>query len=118
MMTKAVRSINWDCIGDAVPAFLAIALIPLTYSISYGLIAGIGTYAAINGSVWVLRIVSGGRIVPDDQDLREPWNNEGFIFENVLPGWVQRLRCAARGLRTWVHLTVWKWRSGSGRRRR
>lgn len=98
MMAKSVRSINWDYIGDAVPAFLTIALMPLTYSISYGLIAGIGTYAAINGSVWVLSIVSGGKIIPDDQDLREPWNNEGFTFENVLPGWVQRLYCAARGL--------------------
>ncbi|KAF9313270.1 hypothetical protein BG003_005454 [Podila horticola] len=98
MMAKSVRAINWDYIGDAVPAFLTIALMPLTYSISYGLIAGIGTYAAINGSVWFLKFVSGGRIVPDDRDLREAWNTEGFTLENVLPGWVQRLICWARGL--------------------
>jgi len=30
-MIQNVREINWDYIGDAVPAFLTIILIPLTY---------------------------------------------------------------------------------------
>ena len=29
------REINWDYIGDAVPAFLTIILIPLTYKYAY-----------------------------------------------------------------------------------
>ncbi|KAH7057921.1 permease family-domain-containing protein, partial [Linnemannia elongata] len=89
MMAKSVQSINWNYVGDAIPAFLTIALMPLSYSISYGLIAGIGTYAAINGSIYVLELVSGGRITPSDKDLKEHWNNEGFTIENVLPAWMQ-----------------------------
>ncbi|KAG0353144.1 permease family-domain-containing protein [Gamsiella multidivaricata] len=97
MMVKSVRSINWDYVGDAIPAFLTIALMPLSYSIAYGLIAGIGSYAAINGFVYILELVSGGRIVPEDKDLKEPWVNESFTWQNVLPGWMQKLICKARG---------------------
>lgn len=97
MMVKSVRSINWDYIGDAIPAFLTIAVMPLSYSIAYGLIAGVGSYAAINGIVWILEVVSGGRIAPEDKDLREPWIAERFTFANVLPGWMQKLYCKVRG---------------------
>lgn len=31
LMIRNVRDINWDYIGDAVPAFLTIIVIPLTY---------------------------------------------------------------------------------------
>lgn len=31
LMIRNVREINWDYIGDAVPAFLTIIIIPLTY---------------------------------------------------------------------------------------
>ncbi|KAG0316692.1 hypothetical protein BGZ97_006474 [Linnemannia gamsii] len=97
MMVKSVRSINWDYVGDAIPAFLTIALMPLSYSIAYGLIAGIGSYAAINGIVYLLELISGGRIAPEDKDLREPWITEGFTWANVLPGWMQKLYCKVRG---------------------
>ncbi|KAG0267705.1 hypothetical protein BG011_000016 [Mortierella polycephala] len=97
MMVKSVRSINWDYVGDAIPAFLTIAMMPLSYSIAYGLIAGVGSYAAINGTVWILELVSGGRISPEDKDLKEPWINEGFTWQNVLPGWMQKLICKAKG---------------------
>jgi AGZA family xanthine/uracil permease-like MFS transporter len=97
MMVKSVRSINWEYVGDAIPAFLTIAMMPLSYSIAYGLIAGIGSYAAINGSVYVLELISGGRITPEDKDLREPWQTESFTLANILPGWIQKLICKARG---------------------
>ncbi|KAG0360983.1 hypothetical protein BG005_009443 [Podila minutissima] len=97
MMVKSVRSINWDYVGDAIPAFLTIAVMPLSYSIAYGLIAGVASYAAINGTVYLLELLSGGRIIPDDKDLREPWITEGFTLENVLPGWIQKLVCKMRG---------------------
>ncbi|KAF9574688.1 hypothetical protein BGW38_008294, partial [Lunasporangiospora selenospora] len=97
MMVKSVRSINWDYVGDAIPAFLTIALMPLSYSIAYGLIGGIGSYIAINGFVYLIELISGGRISPKDKDLREPWNTESFTFGNVLPGWFQRIICRIRG---------------------
>ncbi|KFH62410.1 hypothetical protein MVEG_11619 [Podila verticillata NRRL 6337] len=59
----------------------------------------------VNGHFWadddcgVFTVPSAGSdAVWDHQDLREPWNNEGLTLENVLPRWVQRLYCAARGL--------------------
>jgi len=97
MMAKSVRSINWDYVGDAIPAFLTIALMPLSYSIAYGLIGGIGSYICINGVVYLLEKITGGRISPEDKDLREPYNAEAFTLANVLPQWMQKLICKMRG---------------------
>ncbi|KAF9920465.1 hypothetical protein FBU30_009705 [Linnemannia zychae] len=98
MMVKSVQAINWDYVGDAIPSFLTIALMPLTYSISYGLIAGIGAYAAINIPIYFLELISGGRIKPSDKNLKEHWNNESFTVANVLPSWMQKLICKWRGM--------------------
>jgi len=38
LMCKDVVEINWKYAGDAVPAFITIAVMPFTYSIAYGLI--------------------------------------------------------------------------------
>ncbi|CAM9164158.1 unnamed protein product [Heterosigma akashiwo] len=46
-MVSEVTSIDWNCLKDAVPSFLCIMLIPLTYSIPTGLIFGIGTGYAL-----------------------------------------------------------------------
>jgi AGZA family xanthine/uracil permease-like MFS transporter len=39
MMARAAVDINWRYVGDSVPAFLTLAVMPLTYSIAHGLIA-------------------------------------------------------------------------------
>ena len=39
-MMKPVTKINWDQLDDALPAFLALVLIPFTYSITQGIIWG------------------------------------------------------------------------------
>ncbi len=39
MMARAAVDINWRYVGDSVPAFLTLAVMPFTYSIAYGLIA-------------------------------------------------------------------------------
>ena len=38
-MIRQVATINWAYIGDAVPSFVTLALIPITYSVAHGLIA-------------------------------------------------------------------------------
>lgn len=38
-MARQVTSINWAYIGDSVPAFVTLALIPFSYSVAYGLMA-------------------------------------------------------------------------------
>ncbi|KAI0246035.1 permease family-domain-containing protein [Lactifluus subvellereus] len=72
LMARNVREINWDYFGDAVPAFLVIITIPLTFNIAYGVIAGLGSYILINGVAWLLLKVTGGRIVPPSYVNAEP----------------------------------------------
>ncbi|KAF1951448.1 hypothetical protein CC80DRAFT_496058 [Byssothecium circinans] len=73
LMMRQIVMVNWRYIGDAVPAFVTIMFIPFGYSAAYGLIAGIMVYTALNGLVYITKLVSRGHIVPDDEDHREYW---------------------------------------------
>ncbi|KAF7850766.1 hypothetical protein BT93_L5015 [Corymbia citriodora subsp. variegata] len=44
MMRSSVVEIEWEDMRQAIPAFVTIILMPLTYSKAYGMIGGIGTY--------------------------------------------------------------------------
>ena len=44
---KPVRNIPWDKMDEAIPAFLALILIPLTYSITQGIIWGFLTFTLL-----------------------------------------------------------------------
>jgi len=46
-MMKPVAKINWDSMDDAIPSFLAIILIPMTYSITQGIVWGFLSWTAI-----------------------------------------------------------------------
>ncbi|UPK90948.1 hypothetical protein LCI18_001883 [Fusarium solani-melongenae] len=89
MMVSAVTEINWRYMGDAVPAFLTIAIMPFAYSIADGLIAGICTYMLLNTVVWLIKVASGGRIVPPNYDERDGWTWR--IPGGVFPPWTVRL---------------------------
>lgn len=54
-MMRSVTEVRWDDMKEALPAFLTLILMPLTYSIAYGLIAGIGAFVALNSLDWILR---------------------------------------------------------------
>ena len=73
MMMRQVVSINWRYIGDAVPAFVTLLFIPFSYSIAYGVIAGLMTYIILNGLAYAVKLITGGHIVPADEDHREYW---------------------------------------------
>ncbi|KAJ5097011.1 hypothetical protein N7456_007732 [Penicillium angulare] len=92
LMAKAAAEINWRYYGDAIPAFLTIAIMPFTYSIAYGLIAGILSYIVLNGTAWIIEKASGGRIVPPNKDESDPWSWK--VPGGILPPWVKR---AAKG---------------------
>ncbi|KAJ1797197.1 hypothetical protein LPJ59_003289 [Coemansia sp. RSA 2399] len=91
MMIQNVVNINWKYVGDAVPAFLLIIMVPFGYSIGYGIIAGVGSYIAINGVIWTVAKVSGDRIVPPNRRDKEMWSafmsDEGAV--GILPGWLR-----------------------------
>ncbi|XP_024025039.1 adenine/guanine permease AZG2 isoform X3 [Morus notabilis] len=57
MMMKVVNDIDWGNMKEAVPAFVTILLMPLTYSISNGIIAGIGVYIALSLYDWIVRLI-------------------------------------------------------------
>lgn len=88
MMAKSAADINWRYYGDAIPAFLTIAIMPFTYSIAYGLIAGITSYITLNGFAWCLEKITGGRIVPPNKDESDPWSWK--VKGGFLPPWVNR----------------------------
>ncbi|KAL1613960.1 hypothetical protein SLS54_010107 [Diplodia seriata] len=75
MMVRQVVAVNWRYIGDAVPAFVTIVFVPMSYSTAYGLLAGILAYVAINLPIALTRLLSRGRIVPADEDAREYWSH-------------------------------------------
>ncbi|KAJ3682893.1 hypothetical protein LUZ60_013120 [Juncus effusus] len=52
-MMKSVVEVRWDEMKEAIPAFLTMILMPLTYSIAYGLIGGIGAFIVLNSVDWI-----------------------------------------------------------------
>ena len=48
MMAAPVKSIDWEDYADAIPAFVTMLLMPLTYSISDGIMLGMITYVVLN----------------------------------------------------------------------
>ncbi|KAJ0028847.1 hypothetical protein Pint_35029 [Pistacia integerrima] len=50
MMMRSVVEIEWDDMRQAIPAFVTLILMPMTYSIAYGLIGGIGTFIVLH--IW------------------------------------------------------------------
>jgi hypothetical protein len=58
-----------------VPAFVTLIFIPFGYSAAYGLIAGLLVYTTLNGMIYITKLLSCGRFVPEDEDHREYWTS-------------------------------------------
>lgn len=73
LMFRSVRELELARLEDALPAFLTVVLIPLTFSITQGILWGFITHAAlyaavgrareVRGSSWALAAVSAGLIL-------------------------------------------------------
>jgi len=50
-MFQAVTRVNWERLEEALPAFVAVVLIPLTFSITQGILWGFVLFAALHGLV-------------------------------------------------------------------
>ena len=57
-MMKPILKINWHQLDDAIPSFLAMILIPLTYSIAHGIVWGFISWSIIKISVGKSKTVS------------------------------------------------------------
>ncbi|GAA5817496.1 hypothetical protein MFLAVUS_011044 [Mucor flavus] len=95
MMLSGVRNINWDYPGDAIPAFITLAVMPFTYSIAYGVIGGIFSYIIINGFVYVVDKLSRGYIRPDYSQREDWWT--AALGRPFLPSWIRYLVAKAKG---------------------
>ena len=58
LMARSVTIIEWDDFSEAIPAFLTIAVMPLSYSIADGLAAGFISYPIIKTFQGKLREIS------------------------------------------------------------
>ena len=67
MMCSSLKDIKWHNPTHAITAFLTVIAMPLTYSIAYGLIAGIGTYVVAEGVFLLLSFVGIPRPEYDDE---------------------------------------------------
>lgn len=73
LMAASLKAVNWDDAADAIPAFLTVIVMPLTYSIAEGLAAGFiswtavkvaqGRFSEISGAMWVLTALFLARFV-------------------------------------------------------
>lgn len=88
MMMRQVTFVNWAFIGDALPAFVTIVSMPFTYSVAYGLIAGLFTYTVLNSLIYLTKVVSRGRIQPPDADAAEYWT---YKVGGTHPPWFIRV---------------------------
>ncbi|KPM43558.1 putative xanthine/uracil permease [Neonectria ditissima] len=94
MMIRQVTQINWRYIGDVLPSFVVMTFIPFSYSVAYGLIAGVFVYAVLNGLIGLVVFVSGGYLEPREYDLKEYWTWKG---SGRSPWYVRAIRHHRRG---------------------
>ncbi|GMN41178.1 hypothetical protein TIFTF001_010391 [Ficus carica] len=57
LMMRSVVDIDWNDMRQAIPAFITLILTPLTYSIAYGLIGGIGTFVVLHIWDWGVELL-------------------------------------------------------------
>jgi AGZA family xanthine/uracil permease-like MFS transporter len=69
LMAKSLAYLNWNKVSHAVSGFLTVMVMPLTYSIAYGLLAGIGSYVVMESTFWILSLI--GIKLPLDEEGAE-----------------------------------------------
>lgn len=67
LMILNICKIPWSNVQEAVPAFLTMIIMPFTYSVAYGFIAGILSYIIINGSVYLWNLIQ-AHLVPSTRE--------------------------------------------------
>merc|ERR550539_2296756 len=59
MMFQNLTKIRWDKFDHALTAFVTVLLMPLTYSIAYGIIGGVMVWVSLQIAFWILSKVFG-----------------------------------------------------------
>lgn len=66
MMCKSLKDVKWNNVTHATTAFVTVITMPLTYSIAYGLIAGIGIWTVLELTFFFLGLFGIAR--PEEYD--------------------------------------------------
>jgi AGZA family xanthine/uracil permease-like MFS transporter len=57
LMARSLGRIQWHNTVHAITAFITVIIMPLTYSIAYGVIAGIGAFCVMEGTIQFLALL-------------------------------------------------------------
>ncbi|KAK7750623.1 hypothetical protein SLS62_007470 [Diatrype stigma] len=76
--------------GDAVPSFITLAFIPFSYSVAYGLIAGMLVYVVLNTMIWSVVYLTANSLEPVNYEDKEVYR-WGMSTRN-LPFWMKFIR--------------------------
>ncbi len=79
LMAKSLKDIKWHDPTHAATAFMTVMIMPLTYSIAYGLIAGIGTWMILQSTFYVLSLIGIEKPIFEPEDVVSP------VPSDVLP---------------------------------
>ncbi|CAO1631702.1 unnamed protein product [Parajaminaea phylloscopi] len=100
-MMRNAAYVSWSFVGDALPAFITIITMPYTYSIAYGLIAGILSWMILHTLPQLITFVTMGKVPlpPGWHTDKEPYDVFLGVEERdfralakiILPPWLQRL---------------------------
>jgi AGZA family xanthine/uracil permease-like MFS transporter len=83
LMARSLAKVKWESPAHAITAFVTVMIMPLTYSIAYGLIAGIGTWFFFKGTFFLLSFVG----IPDplaeevEEEKKEEETPDKFVEE-------------------------------------
>ena len=78
-MCRSLAKVKWNNLSHALSAFLTVMIMPLTYSIAYGLIAGICSFIITEGTFLALSYVGIPKPVFDmdeEEEVAATMNNE------------------------------------------
>ncbi|KAI1645718.1 permease family-domain-containing protein [Daldinia loculata] len=89
LMIRQVININWQYIGDAVPSFVTLAFMPFSYSVAYGLIAGMLVYVVLNSMIFFIVWVTKGRVIPSNWHEKEVY--DWGLGARDIPSWMKRV---------------------------
>ncbi|KAI9297438.1 hypothetical protein K502DRAFT_101362 [Neoconidiobolus thromboides FSU 785] len=88
LMCQNLTKVPWEHPGEAIPAFLTVAIMPFTYSIAYGLLAGIFSYIAFNLLAFIIEKISFGKLKATRPPPRPISEATTFSLSQLAPPWV------------------------------
>ncbi|KAH6655001.1 xanthine/uracil permease family protein-like protein [Truncatella angustata] len=89
MMIRQVCNINWKYIGDSVPSFVTLVYMPMSYSVAYGMIAGMFIYVTLNTMIWTVVHFSNGKITPTNYEDKIVYS--WAMGKRDMPQWMRRI---------------------------